>query len=151
MRQRPRRDRRRRRLASRRDRHRRRPAEGKAASAGNRHRGRRGRRGQGIGPITADLYNEVEGDFLAQANAVLDKAAATMGEVEAGVGKAVLEGGVADATKHYSEPGDLIVMTSDGRSGFRRMLLGRVAQKIIHDRIAPVVLVPATDELGAGS
>jgi nucleotide-binding universal stress UspA family protein len=99
--------------------------------------------GQGIAPITAELYNEVEGDFVAQANEVLDKSAAKLGDLEAGVGKAVLEGGVADAIQHYSEPGDLIVMTSHGRTGFRRFLLGSVAQKIIHERIAPVVLVPA--------
>jgi nucleotide-binding universal stress UspA family protein len=99
--------------------------------------------GQGIAPVTADLYNEVEGDFVSQANEELDKGAAKLGALEAGVGKAVLQGGVADAIQHYAEPGDLIVMTSHGRTGFRRFLLGSVAQKIIGERIAPVVLVPA--------
>ena len=102
--------------------------------------------GQGMAPITPDLYNEVEADFTAQANEALDRGAAKLGEVKAGITKTVLQGGTVEALKHYTEPGDLIVMTSHGRSGFRRFLLGSVAQSIIHDRVAPVVLVPAKDE-----
>jgi nucleotide-binding universal stress UspA family protein len=102
--------------------------------------------GQGMAPITADLYNEVESDFTAQANAELDKGATLLGEVPAGITKTVLQGGTVEAIQHYTEPGDLIVMTSHGRTGFRKFLLGSVAQKIINERVAPVVLVPADDE-----
>jgi nucleotide-binding universal stress UspA family protein len=102
--------------------------------------------GQGMAPVTADLYNEVEKDFTDQANEALDKGAAKLGAVEAGVTKTVLEGGTVDAIQHYTQPGDLIVMTSHGRTGVRRFLLGSVAQKIINERVAPVVLVPAADE-----
>ncbi len=98
--------------------------------------------GQGMAPITPDLYNEVEADFTAQANEELDRGAAKLGEVTAGITKTVLQGGTVEAIQHYTEPGDLIVMTSHGRTGFRRFLLGSVAQMIIHDRVAPVVLVP---------
>lgn len=101
--------------------------------------------GQGLAPITAELYNEVESDFTARANEDLDRAAAQLGDLKAGIGKAVLEGGTVDAIAHYVQPGDLIVMTSHGRTGFRRMLLGSVAKKIIDDRVAPVVLVPAPE------
>ena len=38
--------------------------------------------------------------------------------------------------------GDLIVMTSHGRSGVRRWLLGSVAEKLIRSGPAPVMLVP---------
>jgi nucleotide-binding universal stress UspA family protein len=48
-----------------------------------------------------------------------------------------------EAIQHYTEPGDLIVMTSHGRTGVRKFLLGSVAQKLINERVAPVVLVPA--------
>ncbi|HET9660240.1 MAG TPA: universal stress protein [Thermomicrobiales bacterium] len=106
--------------------------------------------GQGMAPITPELYNQVEADFTAQANEALDRGAARLGEVKAGVTKTVLQGGTVEALEHYTEPGDLIVMTSHGRTGFRRFLLGSVAQKIINERVAPVVLVPATDEGSEG-
>ena len=102
--------------------------------------------GQGMAPITADLYNEVEADFTDQANETLDRGATKLGELPAGVTNTVLQGGTTEAIKQYTEPGDLIVMTSHGRTGVRRFLLGSVAQSIINERVAPVVLVPATEE-----
>jgi nucleotide-binding universal stress UspA family protein len=107
--------------------------------------------GQGLAPITADLYNEVESDFTVQANEELDKGAKLLGDIPEGVTQTVLEGSTVDALHDYSEPGDLIVMTSHGRTGFRRFLLGSVAQKIINERVAPVVLVPAGDDGGDDS
>lgn len=47
---------------------------------------------------------------------------------------------IASAVK----PGDLLVMTSHGRSGVMRWLLGSVAEKLVRDAPAPVLLVPAT-------
>lgn len=102
--------------------------------------------GQGMAPISADVYNQVEGDFTTQANEELDRGAKVLGDLDAGITKVVLEGATAEALHHYTEPGDLIVMTSHGRTGFRRFLLGSVAQKIINERIAPVVLVPAGED-----
>lgn len=101
--------------------------------------------GQGLAPITSDLYNEVESDFTAQANDELTKGAAFLGDVPEGILKTVLQGGTVEALQQYTEPGDLIVMTSHGRTGVRRFVLGSVAQKIINERVAPVVLVPAED------
>lgn len=102
--------------------------------------------GQGMAPITAELYEEVSRDFTQQANEALDRGADLLGEIESGVTKTVLEGGTVEAIRRYAKPGDLIVMTSHGRSGFQRFLLGSVAQKIIHERVAPVVLVPTRDD-----
>jgi nucleotide-binding universal stress UspA family protein len=102
--------------------------------------------GQGLAPITADLYSEVESDFITQANEELDKAANILGEIPDGITKTVLQGGTVEAIQSYAKPGDLIVMTSHGRTGFRRFLLGSVAQKMINERVAPVVLVPAEVE-----
>ena len=45
---------------------------------------------------------------------------------------------IADAV----QDGDLIVMTSHGRSGVRRWLLGSVAEKLVREAPVPVVLVP---------
>jgi nucleotide-binding universal stress UspA family protein len=45
---------------------------------------------------------------------------------------------IADAV----HDGDLIVMTSHGRSGVRRWLLGSVAEKLVRETPVPVILVP---------
>lgn len=102
--------------------------------------------GQGLAPITPELYDSVESDLAAQADEALDKGVQLLGDIPAGITKTVLQGSTVEAIHHYTEPGDLIVMTSHGRTGFRKFLLGSVAQKIINERIAPVVLVPATGE-----
>lgn len=40
-------------------------------------------------------------------------------------------------------PNDVIVMTSHGEGGVRRWLMGSVAEQLVHQAVAPVVLVPA--------
>jgi nucleotide-binding universal stress UspA family protein len=46
---------------------------------------------------------------------------------------------IADAL----QPGDAVVMTSHGRGGVKRWLLGSVAEKLMREGKAPVMLVPA--------
>ncbi len=48
---------------------------------------------------------------------------------------------ITDAIK----PGDLLVMTSHGRSGVMRWLLGSVAEKLVREAPAPVLLAPAAE------
>jgi nucleotide-binding universal stress UspA family protein len=43
------------------------------------------------------------------------------------------------------EPGDLLTLTSHGRGGVRRWLLGSVAEKLVREAKAPVMLVPAVE------
>jgi nucleotide-binding universal stress UspA family protein len=43
-----------------------------------------------------------------------------------------------------TQPGDIVVMTSHARSGFTRFLLGSVAEKLVRECQAPVLLVPPT-------
>jgi nucleotide-binding universal stress UspA family protein len=40
-------------------------------------------------------------------------------------------------------PGDVIVITSRGRSGIKRWLLGSIAEKLVRDGPVPVIVVPA--------
>lgn len=46
---------------------------------------------------------------------------------------------IAEATR----PGDLLIVTSHGRTGVQRWLLGSVAETLIQHAAAPVILVPA--------
>jgi nucleotide-binding universal stress UspA family protein len=55
----------------------------------------------------------------------------------------VLEGSPAELLMSVAEPGDLYVMTSHGRRGATRWVLGSVAEKLVRSAPAPVCLVPA--------
>jgi nucleotide-binding universal stress UspA family protein len=56
---------------------------------------------------------------------------------------AVLLGSPAVTLLDAIRPDDLVVMTTHGRGGVRRWLLGSVADKLVHAAAAPVLLVPA--------
>jgi nucleotide-binding universal stress UspA family protein len=55
----------------------------------------------------------------------------------------VLNGSPVFALLDVLQPGDLAVMTSHGRGGVRRWLLGSVAEKLVRHAQGPVLLVPA--------
>jgi nucleotide-binding universal stress UspA family protein len=58
---------------------------------------------------------------------------------------AILDGSPFFAISDATEPGDLIVLTSHGRGGVRRWLLGSVAEKLVREAPVPVLLVPAVE------
>lgn len=97
-------------------------------------------------------------DYLKQVASRLTETALTP------VSTAVLEGPVADAVLDYAETSgaDLIVMSTHGRSGMERWLLGSVAEKVVRGAKMPVLLVrpppapvaaktPATSEKSAAA
>ena len=55
----------------------------------------------------------------------------------------VLDGKVADALLKYAreEGVDLIVMSTHGRTGISRLLMGSVAEQIVHGARCPVLLI----------
>jgi len=55
----------------------------------------------------------------------------------------IVEGPVAQAILDRCQPGDLIVMTTHGRSGARLWRIGSIADKIIRHAVVPVLLLPA--------
>ncbi len=59
------------------------------------------------------------------------------------VESAVLDGKVADSLLKFakSEGVDLIVMSTHGRTGLSRLLMGSVAEQIVHGAHCPVLLV----------
>lgn len=57
----------------------------------------------------------------------------------------VLNGSPFFAISEATQPGDLLVLTSHGRGGVRRWLLGSVAEKLVREADAPVLLVPALE------
>jgi nucleotide-binding universal stress UspA family protein len=62
-----------------------------------------------------------------------------------------LQGSPFFAISEATKPDDLIVLTSHGRGGVQRWLLGSVAEKLIREAPAPVVLVPTAERIAAES
>ena len=57
----------------------------------------------------------------------------------------IVNGSPFFAISEATEPGDLLLLTSHGRGGVRRWLLGSVAEKLVREADAPVMLVPAVE------
>lgn len=64
---------------------------------------------------------------------------------------AIYQGPTVANICEISAPGDLIVMTSHGRSGIFRWLIGSVAEKLVRTAPVPVCLVPARHRVPIGS
>jgi nucleotide-binding universal stress UspA family protein len=60
---------------------------------------------------------------------------------------ATLSGSPFFAISEIARPDDLLVLTSHGRGGVRRWLLGSVAEKLVREAPAPVMLVPASSRV----
>lgn len=61
---------------------------------------------------------------------------------------AVLEGGASQQILEYSKDNeiDLIVMTTHGRGGVRRVLVGSITDLVIKSSLVPVLVVPSQPE-----
>jgi nucleotide-binding universal stress UspA family protein len=91
----------------------------------------------------ADIYDEL---ITQQENTAKDELApATEKLTKAGVEATaqVLIGSVGEAIESVVQLGDIIIMTSHGRTGIKRFVLGSVAERLIRSGVAPVLLVPA--------
>lgn len=99
----------------------------------------------GASTYPADLYGALSDEMTGAAMANLKDAQDAIGDAPVRVSRTVMEGPPASAIEADVNPGDVIVMTSHGRSGVTRWLLGSFAERMIRSGIAPVVLVPARD------
>lgn len=96
-----------------------------------------------------ELYTEIAEDMNKAAKESLDQAAGDLSGLD--VSQTIIEGPAGAAVQSVIQPGDLVVMTSHGRSGFKRWLLGSVSEKLIRSGAAPVVLVPSKSRVAAHS
>jgi nucleotide-binding universal stress UspA family protein len=95
-----------------------------------------------------DVRRDVLAELGAEAQGMLERVGARMMRTRADVAWQLLEGPAADAILGCVRNGDLIVLTSRGRSGVSRWPLGSVAEKVV--RYAPVpVLVHRAPRAGA--
>jgi nucleotide-binding universal stress UspA family protein len=94
------------------------------------------------GIFDASLYEETVVQLEAGATAWLTQAAEQLQHEGVAATWAILRGSPFLAITDAVKPGDVIVMTSHGRGGAKRWLLGSVAEKLVREGSVPVVLVP---------
>lgn len=99
---------------------------------------------------SAEIYDEVISELETKAASSLEIAAAKIKASGVPVSQAVLRGTPVNAIAEIAQSDDLIVMTSHGRTGFERWLLGSIAEKLVREGPVPVVLVPAAGRAEAG-
>lgn len=95
------------------------------------------------GPVADEVYEEALHTEESAAEKTLGAAAAPLKAAGVAVTSQILIGAIVPAIEATVHAGDLVVITSHGRGGFRRWLLGSVAERLIHDGLAPVLLMPA--------
>jgi nucleotide-binding universal stress UspA family protein len=95
-------------------------------------------------PVDAPLdFDMVIKQQQEASNAYLKKVMADLGHDGIKVTPLVAEGPVADEILTYAEStgADLIAMSTHGRSGLSRWLMGSVADKVLHGAKVPVLLI----------
>lgn len=93
--------------------------------------------------LSAAAYGELANESEAELVKLLEGVAERVQAEGVEVSFKVLSGAVAPAIDAVTEPGDIIVMTSHGRGGVRRWLLGSVAERLARSAKVPVLLVPS--------
>lgn len=96
----------------------------------------------GAMPMAGNLYEEVYEEMTQQANADLESAKKAFADAGVEVTTEVRVGPPIVAIEDVVKDGDVIVMTSHGRTGVQRWLLGSVAEYLVRNAPVPLVLVP---------
>ncbi len=101
--------------------------------------------------LTSEVPLKSQMDSLTQQ--ALHRAEAALLAKHHKVGRKILAGVPADEISAYAATSnaDLIVMATHGRSGFRRLILGSVADRLISQSHVPVMLVRASGDEPTGS
>lgn len=90
-------------------------------------------------------YEEARQHAEHQASTYLSAIAESLTGPGLEVKASLLRGTPVFALLEAIQPDDLVVMTSHGHRGFQRWMLGSVAEKLIRESTAPVLLVPARE------
>jgi len=93
--------------------------------------------------IDPELISSLEANAKAEIQTYLEKQVAALQAEGINARMFIGEGLVADTLLSLadSEQCDLIAMSTHGRSGFARMLMGSVADKVVHGAKIPVLLI----------
>jgi nucleotide-binding universal stress UspA family protein len=103
-----------------------------------------------LGPsplVTAEVTDRIWLEIETEARKSVADAVDTLQADGIDADGATLSGSPFFAISDVTEPDDLLVLTSHGRGGVGRWLLGSVAEKLIREAPAPVLLVPAKERI----
>jgi nucleotide-binding universal stress UspA family protein len=92
---------------------------------------------------TAELYDDILEEQKKAAEADLVSAADELKKSNVEATWVIINGGAVPAIEQQLQFGDIIVMTSHGRSGIKRWVMGSVAERLVRTGPVPVMLVPA--------
>lgn len=57
----------------------------------------------------------------------------------------IIDGMAGRAIVRFAQPGDLIVMSTHGRTGFKRWFIGSIAEEVLRHATVPILLVRVTE------
>ncbi len=93
-----------------------------------------------------DPYETARKSTDAQAREYLDKVSGRVGAAGIPVTSELLSGTAIFELLQIVEPQDLVIMTSRGQGGWKRWSVGSVAEKMVREAKAPVLLVPTRED-----
>jgi nucleotide-binding universal stress UspA family protein len=100
----------------------------------------------GAGPaIGGDVTDQIWQEAEAAARSTVATAVSRLEAEGVDASGGILTGSPFFAISEATQAGDLLILTSHGRGGVRRWLLGSVAEKLVREAHAPVLLVPALE------
>jgi len=82
------------------------------------------------------------GEFVTEAEEVLDKAIAAVDTTGVTVEHKVVAGGASQVLVEEAKGASMVVVGSRGRGGFTGLMLGSVSQQTAHHAPCPVVIIP---------
>lgn len=92
--------------------------------------------------FNAELYENAVAEAQREAQESLTEAAGELGHAEVDVTQEIQVGSPFAVIQEALQPGDVIVLVSRGHHGAARLVLGSLAEQLIREATAPVVLVP---------
>ncbi len=101
------------------------------------------------GPYTGETYDDARKVAEERAMSYLEAIAEPIRGQGVTVNTELLQGTPSFVLLWHTNEEDLVVMTSHGRHGFRRWYLGSVAEKLVREGKAPVLLVPTREAADA--
>jgi nucleotide-binding universal stress UspA family protein len=92
--------------------------------------------------ISPEMWQELFASARLDAQVRLERLCASLNTAGITTDWEIVEGRVAQAILERCRPGDLLVMTTRGRSGARLWRIGSIADKIIRYTVVPVLVLP---------
>ena len=93
--------------------------------------------------FSPDIYTQLEDETTTAAHTLLDAAKEEVAAYGVTVNTQVTVGFAVDSIIDFATPDDLIVMTTRGQGGFKRWIMGSVAERLVRESPAPIVIVPS--------